>query len=148
MSTRILLPLTLLTLVVACADRSDPPRPAGIDSAIAAYQAESTAAASGVVAAAPAPKPVVKDGDTLVAEATYLCGKEMAVAANYWNGATNRAWLRLLDTVLDLPQTRSASGARYGENPPGPEWWLKGDSARLSWNHQTLRCVENDSVLF
>jgi membrane-bound inhibitor of C-type lysozyme len=136
---RLLLTITC-GLSASCADRTEAPPPAGIDSAIAAFRAESLAAATTGGTPLDAAITAVA-GDTLIARVGYRCGKSMAVAATYWRGEHSRVELTAADTVMDLPQAISASGARYGDDPPAPEWWVKGDSARFTWQNQTFHCA-------
>ncbi len=129
--------MTLLLLgggLTGCTDRSAASGGGGGDPAAVDAAAE-------LPGALPDSTPVVTAGDTLVAQADYRCGKSVTVTAAYWNGQQNRVTLIMPDTALELPQTISASGARYGgSEPTEPEWWVKGDSARFTWG-QTFHCA-------
>jgi membrane-bound inhibitor of C-type lysozyme len=132
---------TLVSLVVvACGARDDEAaRPAGIDSAIAEYQAEE---------AVVEPTPLVLQGDTLQGSFNYRCVDGTPVHAAYWVGAGARVVLAMTDTNMVLPQVEAASGAKYQVAQPPVGWWITGDTARFSWQGRDLRCGRDDTVEF
>lgn len=83
----------------------------------------------------PIEPPVVAD-----VRQTYLCG-EMRIEARF---SPQGVLLDISGRELHLPQTVSASGARYGEGDP--EFWTRGvDEARLTLNGETFDCTALDA---
>lgn len=146
MSIRMLPPMLLLAGLAACAGSGDEEaRPSSIDSAIAAFQAES---APPLPTTPPATQPLVLGNDTMVARTAYLCLPDVPVFAIYWRGEHSRVILHVADSQLSLPQVVAASGARYSIPSPPTEWWNKGDSATFRFDDKRLPCGPNDGVQF
>lgn len=145
MSFRMLPPTLMLAGLVACSASADKDaRPASIDSAIAAFQAESTPP---IPTTPPVTQPLVVGNDTLVARTGYLCLPDLAVFAIYWRGEHPRVILNVADTQLSLPQVAATSGARYSIKSPPTEWWNKGDSATFSFDGNRLACGPKNDLI-
>jgi putative lipoprotein len=126
--TLIAAPAIVLAIVLAGCQREAPedaeraPRPQPAPDAMTAPEAE------------PGPPPVVAD-----IRQTYQCG-EQRVEARF---APDGVLLDIGGRQLQLPQTISASGARYGEGDP--EFWTHGlIEARLTLNGETFDCTALD----
>ncbi len=146
MSIRMLPPILMLAGLVGCtAAGDDDARPASIDSAIAAFKAES---APPLPTAPPVAPPLILGKDTAVARIKYLCLPDVAVLAIYWRGEHPRVTLNVADTQLSLPQVTAASGARYRVESPPTEWWNKGDSATFAFDDDRLACGPSNTVEF
>lgn len=146
MAVRILPHLFLLSALVACsAAEDDGDRPASIDSAIAAFQAES---APPLPTKPPVFQPMAVGNDTLVARESYLCLPDLPVFAVYWVGESARVVLRVNDSLIALPQVTAPSGSRYRLDAPLTEWWSKGDSATFAFDQSRLACGINNDVEF
>ncbi len=146
MSIRMLAPILMLAGLVACTAAGDEDaRPASIDSAIAAFKAES---APPLPSKPPQREPLVSGNDTMVSRVKYLCLPDVPVLASYWRGEHPRVILNVADSQLSLPQVAAASGARYRIESPVTEWWNKGDSATFTFDDDRLPCGPNSTVEF
>ena len=74
---------------------------------------------------------------TQTISAIFLCAGGRQIQAVFINGAQPSVSLRLADgRHLDLPQARSASGARYANGDESVVFWNTGRSAFLEENGQ------------
>ncbi len=106
---RISLPLVLLVALAGCRPDAGP--------------------AADPVPPAPSPDASLADGEAPL-EAVYRCG-DMLVEALFDNAAGNVS-LSINARALVLPQTVSASGARYGGEDGADEFWTKGEEATFT----------------
>lgn len=125
----ILTALLLATALAGC-QREAPEEAVRDDAAPAAPEAVQ------VPEAGPGEPPLVAD-----IRQTFQCG-ELRVEARF---APDGVLLDIGGRELHLPQTVSASGARYGEGDP--EFWSHGASeARLTLNGETFDCLALDDA--
>lgn len=143
-----------LLMLAGCGGGSDRAQdkdlPEGIDSAITAYNDSVRQAATRRVPDSAAQRRSLRivAGDTLHATISYRCAPELIASVGYWNGPGSRVMVSLADTVISLPQVRSADGARYALQRPAIEWWEKGDSATFTRNGKRHHCGADSTVEF
>ena len=82
-----------------------------------------------LVLLAPMPAAAAGQGGTV-----YLCERDAIVEAIYLNEPDPpQVVLHVEGRMVSLPLSPAASGARYGGEEDGYQWWTKGDGAMLDW---------------
>ena len=83
---------------------------------------------------------IVPASSTLASEATYGCADGTLLRAAYGTPGAGSVRLTLAGRgrYITLPQVISADGGRYARG--GTEFWIKGNTARLTRAGVTLEC--------